>query len=245
MSDQKKKSIGLRRLIRDMSLPCSLNYVVEEDYVDVKTSRAEPSSSVASSTSSSPPASMMGGSAAMTLARSMTNPNVVYRFRLANYITLSSNTSGTMDSAISPDPSQGSLPDWSSITQLFDEVKLISSRLTICPRQGSSGGTSNPNYMVGYARSLTGSFNLTGLTYDAVAALPNSYLGNVYIASNPGRVVREAKAMNTLWAPVGTPVGTVDTGCTGVWLFHCTGIDASSYRMDFLMEMFIEVRARA
>jgi len=210
--------------------------------VDTKSTREDKSIQSRPSSSASPGETPLLSSST-SFAHTLMDPNVRYRFRICNWGSLSSNTSGTLQSSISVDPSVGSLSDWTHISGLFDEVRLIRSRITLVSVQIAGASGNDLSYLVGYARSLTSSTTLT--SYDAVAALPDSSLHPRQSFASAGRVVKEAEARNSLWAPIGTPAGTPDVGCTGAWCLYTSGADASERIIDYLVEMFIECRARA
>jgi len=174
--------------------------------------------------------------------RMLTSPGVTYKFRLADFVALSTSGSGIISYAASCDPSAHSLGDWTSLSGLFDECRLVGSRITVVGVQ-PGGVTEQMSFLLGYVRDIT--TTLPG-SMDAVAALSDSSLHPMYTGSSESRVVKSGPG-NRLWADTVTPAtnNLADTGCVGAWWIYTNQNDNSAHRLDVLLEMFVEFRVRA
>jgi len=211
-----------------------------DDFVDVKSPGCPPGPSTA--VTPSPLSDLQLSSS--SVAHGLMNPNVVYEFRLVQTGTISASTSGNLQSSVSVDPSTGSNSDWTALTSLFDEVRLHRSRITYTRVVLTGDGAQYGSLIAGYARSLTSS-TVPG-NYNSVAALPDSQAHSSHVGNSRANFSMSALSGNHLWAPIGTPSGTVDIGCTGAWWIFGSALTAGATRvMDYMVEMIIQLRSRA
>jgi hypothetical protein len=155
------------------------------------------------------------------------------RIILAGAVTTSGG--GIVANVYSADPSNLSLSEWSSFASLFDEVKLQSFEMSVCPYSGQSAPA--------ITSIAIGSFLNKG-------SVPGSIL-NVLVAPDgkllaPNMVVPSGvhmKAPSLGFAPTTAPAGTTAYGCPGYIHLYATGV-ASTAIMTYVVVGRYHLRGR-
>ncbi len=146
------------------------------------------------------------------LATSLMSLNTVYRFRLAGVTTLSM-SSGTINTYIACDPSAAgaNFPEWSSLTALFSEFRLVEFGVQIVPNNNVSTGTSSCG-----ALAVCGNLGtaIAPASYAAVADNADAKLVNLYTTTPLGYThVIDGRGIE--WSQVTTPTVEPYAGAPG------------------------------
>jgi len=137
----------------------------------------------------------------LTAMRGMFAPGKEYRFDMFAFTSVGSNSSGQIIQAIAISPGVASYAEWPALSALFDEVKLLKSRIEFIPQVGDNGqaleiGGSTPTL-------LANSANLCGANYTNISTAPASY-------SAVGRLARSAQVARTVGDLTGLRVFTLE-----------------------------------
>lgn len=146
------------------------------------------------------------------LASSLVSLNTVYRFRLAGVFTLSM-TSGTINTYAACDPSAAGInfSEWSTLSALFSEFRLVEFGCQIVPNNNVSTGTSSCG-----ALAVCGNLGtaIAPGSYAAVADNADSKLMNLYTTTPLGYThVIDGRGIE--WSQVTTPTTEPYAGAPG------------------------------
>jgi len=187
-------------------------------------------------------------SSADGMASSLVNPTVTYEFRLAQSVTIGSNTSGSLAVSLEWDPAVIGGTDWTDISGLFNQVRLVQAKLHLVPVTfNSQSGTTMTTAVCSNITAYSG----TPSSITSVVAQPDAtMLPTCANAPAPGQVFHfhSPKRPNNLWAAVGAPAPGIDQGCYGTfWLCHdsLTYSTPSARVFSGFIELILEVRGRA
>jgi len=182
------------------------------------------------------------------IASSLVDPLAPYQFRLAQALSLNSGTAGAFSFSIEWDPAVVGGSDWTAVTTLFNQVRLVEAHLhLVCVTQQTVSSTFTNVAICSNISAYAG----TPSSYTVVLSQPDAKIHGVStFMSDPTRSIIHSspRRPNKLWAPVGTPAGAVDTGCYGTfWIapFATTNMPVSSRILEGYLELIVEVRGRA
>lgn len=181
----------------------------------------------------------------VTAAQSFVSLNQVYRFRLGGHTTLTQ-TTGVVNSFFACDPSAAGInfPEWSTLTALFSEFRLVSLQIQFVHNNfaGTAFGTS----------SAFGPMIVAGNLGTAVA--PGSYAN---LADNADAVLWDPRATNAYgikhilhghgigWSEVTTPTVTPYAGAPGsIQIYGNFGSSSQADVIHCLISGIYEFRSR-
>jgi len=182
------------------------------------------------------------------MASSLVDPKATYQFRLAQSLTLATGSAGSLALSIEWDPAVIGGSDWSAVTTLFNQVRLVRAKIHLVSVNfalssqccQAVGICSNISAYAGVPSSITSVVTQP----DAIMMTQIGY-GD---PTNSMKTFTSPTRPNSLWAPVGTPAPGIDQGCYGTfWLCH----DSLTYAVPSLrvysgfVELVVEVRGRA
>jgi len=182
------------------------------------------------------------------IASSLVDPLQPYTFRLAQAISLTSSSAGSLAFALEWDPAVIAGSDWTAVTTLFNQVRLVRARLHLSNVQQA---TVSSTYTTVAIASNISSYAGTPSSYTVVVSQPDARIfGTNSFMSDPHAQVDFVSPTrpNKLWAAVGTPAPAIDTGCYGAFQishFSTTYSVASARIFEGFMEVIVEVRGRA
>lgn len=183
------------------------------------------------------------GSSSASVARSLFDPNVIYRFRIANVGHLAFTGGGVLATYVSWDCSGWSASDWTALESLFDLCLLDEARITVVGVSPQAGSVAYPACVIGACAGVTSA----AFSSDSVAALPNAKICATSWAAGKSVTVTSGKRPNMVWAFLTSPSGTVDAGtygCFPVTVASGTG-PASDDAFHYMQENLILLRVRA
>jgi hypothetical protein len=176
-----------------------------------------------------------------SLAKSMTNPNVVYPFRLVAMGSFTSSIGGAIAGYVNFDPSVSS--EWTALTTLFDQVRGVRNKITIAnidPHADgyATGPTKNPYYIA----CDQGKNSSTPTSALQVMDCPDARTFHSASTRVAEMDYKYPKSMN--WAPIATPATAPDIGCYGEWQIYGGGFTGSTQYLVYVVEFFVEFRSR-
>jgi hypothetical protein len=170
---------------------------------------------------------------AMQMSSSFVNPLQVYRFRLGGYTTLSQ-TSGVINAFLAADPSAAgwNSPEWSTLTQLFSEFRLVELGVRVSKNPTAAGGTANLAICSNLGTAVApGSYaacadnaDVTWYLFTDTARFTDGKSGQVH--------VMHATDLN--WSQVTTPTTEPYAGAPGSIQFYSQKISGSGTAPDEL-----------
>jgi len=159
-------------------------------------------------------------------ARGLFSSTKSYRFRLHTAANLTSDGSANLKGSISCDPATSSFSEWSTLILLFDEAKMVGTRLDWVAFQSVAG----VNEASGAATSLTphygaGTAVCFGFRPDQITSTPSSIVNvyrlpcfrlfNIY---QPHVHATIKRLPSRVWSEVTTPSPLHPVGgCAGTW----------------------------
>jgi len=173
----------------------------------------------------------------MSLSQSLVDPLSVYRFRLGGYTTLS-RTSGVVNSFLASDPSAAgwNSPEWSTLSALFSEFRLVALGVRVIRNYNASIATG--------VASLAICSNLgTAVNPGSYAACADnadvtfySYLDTARDSKGEGGIVHVMHASNMNWSQVTTPTVEPYAGAPGSIQFYsdnglASGTDSNIFQV--------------
>jgi hypothetical protein len=186
-----------------------------------------------------------GGEAMMSvsMARSVLDPRSVYRFRLIDFNSFSTSGAGVLAAYISCSPSVTSFSEYTSLTNLFTEVRLVAARSHICNVNPHADG-----YATGFVKSdLAMNYNdlsVSTTPASVLAVLDNAHswlhpLGKSTVSTYSAMVSKDRQFADTA-APSPGPYA----GCTGQFTIYQSALTASTTYIDYFLECEFEFRNR-
>lgn len=178
----------------------------------------------------------------VSMASMLINPKQAYEFRLSLVGTQTATVGGNVFSIFSWDPNAAPFPEWTYITQLFSQVRIVRAKLTITPANQTAGAvvTAVP-LMVATNLDVT-----TAVPSSAVqiSQLADSHLHNLWYGAKPV-VITSPTRPNSLWADTANTSPGPDTGCYGgFWVGNAMTLTSSIAIFYYHLEILVEVRAR-
>jgi hypothetical protein len=184
-----------------------------------------------------------GGLMSASFARSLLDPNTVYRFRLIDFNSFASSGAGVLVGYISCDPATTSFSEWSSLINLFTEVRLVAARIHICNVNPHSDG-----YATGQIKSdVAMNFNdlsVATAPSSVLAVLDNAHSWLHPLGKSTASVYSAMVSKNRQFASTATPSPGPYAGCTGQFSFYQTALTASTTYFDYFLECEFEFRNR-
>ena len=182
-------------------------------------------------------------SGTMSVARSLVDPNAIYGFRLARFVTFTSTVGGVIDQTINNDPS-ALTPEWTSITSLFSQVKILKVRYTFTRLQATAIPTTTTagGY---YPIVLALNYDDVGVagSYSGALDSPHWKAWNYAFettGSGPTLELSFSGEHEPLWADVNTPASsTLYQGCPGNLQIYGSNIPVSTEAFGCVQELFI------
>ncbi len=165
-------------------------------------------------------------------------PGSMQRFRITLTQTVSSDAGGALASVLTLDPT--SYAEYSSIADLYGEIRIKSSKLHICNVIQGAGSVPaiRRNMPVGCDLSITSTVPTSQANVWAIAgSKPHPIL-------SPERQTYTASIPQMSWASTATPAPGPYAGCYGAWQIFRNNLDASTIYFDVYLENEYEVRAR-
>jgi len=182
---------------------------------------------------------------AMSIPRALLDTNSVYPFRLTNVATWSTTAGGVLAGFVSFDPSNIPLPEYATLSALFDQVRLSWARLTITNVNPHSDG-----YAVGnqkYGTFVACDPGLTATTPGSIAAVIDCPNVLVFNLASPKTFHIEYKArgrQENAFARTSTPAPGPYAGCYGQFQWYNGGLTVSTAYIQTMFEGFYEFTSR-
>jgi hypothetical protein len=180
---------------------------------------------------------------AVSMARSLLDPRTIYRFRLIDFNSFASSGAGLLSGYISCSPGVTSFSEYTSLTNLFTEVRLVAARIHICNVNPHADG-----YATGFVKSDV-AMNYNDLSVSVtpssvLATLDNAHswlhpLGKSTVSTYSAMVSKDRQ-----FADTATPAPGPYAGCTGQFSFYQTALTASTTYFDYFLECEFEFRNR-
>lgn len=175
-------------------------------------------------------------------ARSILDPDRIYRFRLASPNTVSSDGTGKIDTAI---PFQISIAEWTDLQALFDEVRLESATLHIAPMPVA--GTAKPSSLLVASQPAA----LAAVTSSQISANYSDVMTVAPLATSFRKITYHAPKSRP-WCLTSDPQGstsplpTIPSGTMGAWLLNAVGepLEFSAVYYHYLAENVIQLKLR-
>jgi len=173
----------------------------------------------------------------VALGQSLVSLNTVYRFRLGGHTTLSTTAGGIIDTYFPCDPSSTgtNFPEWSTLSALFSEFKLVEFGVQLTRGgysvDGTSSGTfrnsSNPLMVAGNLGTAAAPGSYANLADNADAKLypfmtDATATGHHHMISSA-----DTRAQNIQWSQVTTPTVEPFAGAPGSIQVYSSGGGAS------------------
>jgi len=179
----------------------------------------------------------------VSLASSLLSSNHVETFILRSAASISSSNVPTLLSYINWDPS--GLSEWTSISALFSEARLVQCRVSMTGTVNSAVGAQAAMLLIGSQPALNTS---TPTGTSSVMNTPDCVLLSMFTYTFT-HAFRHSSPMrpNKLWAPIAAPASQVDAGTYGQFSLVCpvaASLTASIQYLEVLIEYEVEVRAR-
>jgi hypothetical protein len=179
----------------------------------------------------------------VSLAQNLLSSNHVETFILRSAASISSSNVPTLLSYINWDPS--GLSEWTSISALFSEARLVQCRISMTGTVNSSVGAQAAMLLIGSQPALNTS---TPTGTSSVMNTPDCTLLSMFTYTFT-HAFRHSSPMrpNKLWAPIAAPASQVDAGTYGQFSLVCPvagSLTASIQYLEVLIEYEVEVRAR-
>jgi hypothetical protein len=177
------------------------------------------------------------------IAKSLIDPRTIYRFRLIDFNSFSSSGAGVLAAYISCSPSVTSFSEYSSLTNLFTEVRLVAARLTICNVNPHADG-----YATGFVKSDV-AMNYNDLSVSTTPSSVLAVLDNAHSWLHPlgksshSQYVAKVSS-NREFADTATPAPGPYAGCTGQFSIYQSALTASTTYIDYFLECEFEFRNR-
>ncbi len=178
------------------------------------------------------------------MASMLINPKAVYEFRIVSDIQNIQLSSGVALITVSWNPS--GLSEWSSVTALFTEVRLVQARLHYAPYWIMDTNAITPSGVPILA--IGTNLGVTTVSPSSSAAVftladscfkPTSGWRDPWVFSGPRRP-------NSVWGYTSSPVaGGIDTGCYGGFQIYAERSSGSDFIGNFFIELIVEVRGRS
>jgi len=169
----------------------------------------------------------------------------ITRQRLIVTGTITSNAGGVVNAVINMNPSGSS--EWSQVSALWDEFRVIWVRVRLVPRQQFSVTAVNTLLSVVYdnddsvaltsgnAAAEYDTAHFTGTVFSQVTSQENKDNTQTYSWARP----MSGKNTAVVWVDIANPAGS-----TGSVKFFATGATASTSYFDYVFEWFTELRGR-
>jgi len=179
--------------------------------------------------------------AVLSLAMSMVDLNAVVDFRLALVLTLSTDSSGNLAFSIPVDPSSSgsNFPEYSTITTLFNQVRVRSFQCTFAPVYRSVSNNSQAFVVAGCLDTLGNPTSYTSVVQNA-----DSYLYPWQSWTTAPYVHKIKYNPMPVWANVTTPDPGDNIGCPGCIIGYSTGLPHSVELLNVLVAGVYEFRSR-
>lgn len=180
-----------------------------------------------------------------TIARRYQNPsgNAISRMRLTSAGAIASNAATIINTVISANPSSSS--EWSSVTNLYDEFRVIGMRIKLVSLQQYSVTAANGYAVVAFDNSDSIAFSsldfghqletskiFSAIFQHAAVSDKDSALCYSFVRPSSGKSAIE-------WVDTGNPALSL-----GSIKFYASNLTASTNYWNYTVEWFIEVRGR-
>jgi len=172
--------------------------------------------------------------------RPLSSPSTVYRFRLTNISTIGTSAGTVISTVITCDPT--SYTEYSDLSNLFSEIRLVSSKIHIANRpfySSSTAADASPAIPVGFDPGITSTAPSNQISVWAIGGAKqhpfNSLESHTYVAKVP----------NMAWATTASPVPGAYAGCYGAWQLYQAGFTSGSvtYALCYTENIY-ELRGR-
>jgi hypothetical protein len=166
-----------------------------------------------------------------------------YRFEMRFVSALSTSGGGALLTAISLSPSVSSYAEWSALSALFDEVKMIGSKI-VCNSVNSVNGASEMPMVIA-CDHVNLSTNLASTL--AVVRLAQSSTFNTTSCIKPYVKTVKFADSERLWCITGTPYSQSPLGgCVGTWSLGNLSVGSVSVPyLSCIVHSFVKLRCRA
>jgi hypothetical protein len=229
---EKKISLPKSKVLSARTLAPQLEVKASVDAKESSAAMVAGESSLASSDNSS------SGS----ISRALVDPQMSYFFRLQDYGQLTASATGTMIGYITWNPS--TFDGFTELTDLFSEIRIRSSRLSLCwanpHSDGYATGRINGAIAVSYDLGLTAA---TPATVDAILSCQDA---DVVCSGSTSVWKRDARVPVMEFARTSSTVPGPYAGCYGQWQFYnIPTLTASTLYGHYYIENVYEFRTRS
>jgi hypothetical protein len=177
----------------------------------------------------------------VSIASSFISLNQTYRFRLGGYASLAS-SAGAINSFVAADPSASgwNSPEWSSLTSLFSEFRLVSLSVTFTPLYYDGAvGSAPPAIIAGNLATA-----VAPGSYAALADNADAKMWNFLSDRSMHGYTHTIKATNLNFSQVTTPTVEPYAGAPGSIQFYVSGLPTTATWMYLLISGIYEFRSR-
>lgn len=180
-------------------------------------------------------------STSLQLAGSLLSLNTSFPVRLAQTVTLTSDSGGVVAFSMFADPSSSgqNFPEYSTWTTLFNQVRVKTFRITIAPVSNNTALSLNyPGMIAGCLTTLGVPTSMTSVSENADSKL---YAWEVEV--HP--MIHSIKySPRPVWADITTPDPGDNIGCPGCIIGYFEGLSVSTDSFRMLVEGIYEFRSR-
>jgi len=181
----------------------------------------------------------------LSVVKSLLDPNTVQAYRLVTVGGSSTTAGGVLSGFASFDPSNVPMPEYTYLTALFDQVRLVEARIHICNINPHSDG-----YAVGnqkYACFMACDPGLTATTPGSVAAVvdcPNMLMWNLGSTQTFTLTYKARGRAENAFARTSVPAPGPYAGCYGQFQWYNSGLTVSLAYFTFVLECFYQFTSR-
>lgn len=178
----------------------------------------------------------------MMAARYFVDPMLVYRFRMASTGSIQTSVAGVAQGYINLDPSGFTGSEYTSLSALFDYVRLVRAKLTVIAINPHSDGyaTGRINAQIFFSCD-GGKINTNPSNAQAVIECPNTLL---FSTGEPKPQSISYNPPSQEWALTSSPVPGPFAGCYGEFQYYTSGLTVSTYYCTWLLEGEYEFTSR-
>jgi len=168
----------------------------------------------------------------------------IFNVRLAELVTVSSDSKGVCAGFIPSDPSSTGLniSEFAQFANLFAQVRLMRMRISIVPttNYGTGGDTS------GFALASTMGLPGTPTSMSVVVDNADGKLVNlIRLVSSHGYMRTLKMTTRPTWADVTSVNPGENVGCPGGFIYYSDNQPASVRLLDILVEVYVQFRSRS
>lgn len=189
-------------------------------------------------------AAPMGGSG---LPPSLLDPLATYRFKLVQSASVNSSVGGVIAANFSADPGTTSFLEWSSLTALFSEVRLVRATLSISPFNPHSDAMASTDLKYAVRNFIACTWDdqlVNSVPASFSAVVDNARVWYVHLGSPTVQELVAPVSQNRSYAPTGTASPGPYAGCTGQFSCYAGNSTVSYHYFDWVYSGEYEFRNR-